>query len=80
MTKEVFNDLIKHGFDVEFNYKDVFYSITIGEIKGVSYYFLANENKWHVKFNTIEELDNYLLIDKKIVEILSELSEEEIFY
>jgi len=80
MGKEEFNNLVIHGFDVEFNYKDVFYSITTGEIEGILFFFLANENKWNIKFTTIQELDDYLLFDKKIVDIISELPEDEIFY
>ncbi len=80
MNKTKFNDLVIHGFDVEFNYKDVFYSITIGDVDGKTYFLLANEFKWYVKFNTIEELNEYVLIDKTVVEIISELNEEEIFY
>ena len=80
MNKTKFNDLVIHGFDVEFNYKDVFYSITIGDVDGKTYFLLANEFKWYVKFNTIEELNEYVLIDKTVVEIISELDEEEIFY
>ncbi len=80
MSKTEFNDLIIQGFDVEFNYKDVFYSITIGDVDGKTYFLLSNEFKWYVKFNTIEELNEYVLIDKTVVEIISELDEEEIFY
>ena len=80
MSKTEFNDLVIHGFDVEFNYKDVFYSITIGDVDGKTYFLLSNEFKWYVKFNTIEELNEYVLIDKTVVEIISELDEEEIFY
>jgi hypothetical protein len=80
MNKEEFNNLVIHGFDVEFNYKNVFYSITIGEKDGDSYFFLANEYKWYVKFKTIQELNEYVLIDKTIIQIISELPEEEIFY
>ncbi len=80
MNKTEFNDLVIHGFDVEFNYKDVFYSITIGDVDGKTYFILANEYKWNVKFETIEELNEYVLIDKTVVEIISELDEEEIFY
>ena len=80
MSKTEFNDLIIQGFDVEFNYKDVFYSITIGDVDGKTYFLLSNEFKWYVKFNTIEELNEYVLIDKTVVEIISELNEEEIFY
>lgn len=80
MEKEEFNNLVLHGFDVEFNYKDIFYSITIGEEDGSSYFFLANEKKWYVKFDNIEDLDNYILIDKTVLKIISELPEEEIYY
>ena len=45
MSKTEFNDLIIQGFDVEFNYKDVFYSITIGAVDGKTYFLLSNEFK-----------------------------------
>ena len=80
MNKEEFDNLVIHGFDVEFNYKNIFYSITIGNIDGDVYFFLANENKWHVKFKTIKDLNEYVLVDKTIIEIISELPEDEIFY
>ncbi len=80
MNKEEFNNLVIHGFDVEFNYKNVFYSISIGDLDGKTYFFLANEDKWYVKFKTIQELDEYILIDKTILQIISEIPEEEIYY
>lgn len=65
MSKDKFNNLVICGFDVEFNYKEIFCSITLGEIGGRTYFFLTNENKWNIKFEKIEELDEYILIDKK---------------
>ena len=80
MDKQEFDNLVIHGFDIEFNYKDIFYSITSGKIEGVQYFFLANEKKWNVKFTSIQELDDYILFDKRIVDIISGLSEKDIFY
>ncbi len=80
MEKEMFNNLVIHGFDVEFNHKGLLYSVTTGQINGQSYFFLANEKKWNVKFKNIKELDDYVLDDMTIVQIISKIPEEEIYY
>lgn len=80
MEKEEFNNLVLHGFDVEFNYKDIFYMISTYESNGKTYISLANNNCWHTDFDNIEDLDNFILIDKSVLEIISELPEEEIYY
>lgn len=54
--------------------------ISIYDDNGKSVISLANENHWYVEFINIDDLDNYLLIDKSVSNIVNELPDEEIYY
>lgn len=80
MEIEKFNKLVLSNFDVSFNYKDVYYEISTYEKENKDIISLADENHWYVEFDDINDLDNYILIDKKISEIITMLSKEDIYY
>lgn len=80
MKLEDFNKLVLGNYDFSFNYKEIYYMISTYEENGKNYISLANENKWFVDFESIDDLDLYVLIDKPMAEIISCLSEEDIYW
>ena len=80
MEIEKFNKLVLGNFDVSFNYNDIFYEISTYDKDGKTIISLANENKWFTEFENVIELDDYILVDKKVSEIINDLKDDEIFY
>lgn len=80
MEIKQFINLIKSGFDVSFNYKDVFYTISLIDDSGPKKYGLGADNGFTADFDSLDAIPNFMLEDKKISEIISSLNEEEIFY
>jgi len=76
-----FISLIKQGFDVSFNYKNVFYTISIiSDENNVKKYGLGSDDNFTYNFESIDNIADFIIDDKSIKEILSELTEEEVFY
>ena len=76
-----FMDIIKKGFDVSFNYKDVFYTISLlDDDKGLNTFGIGADNGFQADFDSIDSIPKYIIDDKKIEEIISSLSDDEIFY
>lgn len=80
MLIDKFKELIKQGFDVEFNIGDVFHSVTSEDIDTSEVVYLSNENNENYEFNNINDLLKFQVDGKTIAEIIKEKSEEEIFY
>lgn len=80
MELSKFVDLIKRGFDVDFNIGEIFYSVSSEDPEKTTVVYLGNELKQGVDFNNIEELLEYEIDGKKLKEIISELPEEKFFY
>lgn len=81
MLIDDFIDLISRGFDVSFNYKDVFYTISlIEDDENGRKYGIGSDNDFTADFESLESIPDFVLDDKPIKDIISELSEEEIFY
>lgn len=77
MRIDSFMNLIKSGFDVSFNYKDVFYTISlIDEMK----YGIGSDNGFKADFDSFESIPNFLLNGKRIKDIVANLDDEEVFY
>lgn len=72
-----FMELIRNGFDVSFNYKEVFYTISLLED---GKYGIGGDNGFIADFNSIDSIPNYVIDDKSINDIVNELSEEEVFF
>lgn len=76
-----FINLVKSGFDVSFNYNDVFYTISLIEENGnEKKYGIGSNNGFTADFDDVESIPDFVLQDKKIEEIILHLKEEEIFY
>lgn len=75
-----FIDLIKRGFDVDFNIGEIFYSVSSEDPENSTVVFLGNELKQGAEFNNIEELLEHEIDGKKLKEIIQELPEDEFFY
>ena len=81
MQIDNFINLIKSGFDVSFNYKDVFYTISlIDEDETGKKYGIGSDNGFTVDFETLESIPDFVLDDKKIKDIVLDLKDEEIFF
>lgn len=81
MQIDNFIKLVKQGFDVSFNYKDVFYTISLLDEKdGVKKYGIGSDTGFTADFDSIDSISDFILEDKPIREIITELNEEEIFY
>lgn len=81
MQIDTFIELVKQGFDVSFNYKDVFYTISLLEDKdGIKKYGIGSDAGYTADFKSIDSISDFVLEDKTIGEIITELNEEEIFY
>ncbi len=73
-------ELIEQGFDISFNYKDVFYTISLISDNPVRKYGIGSENGLTSDFESLEDIPDFVIDDKTVGEIIAELSEEEIFY
>ncbi len=81
MQIDKFMSLISSGFDVSFNYKDVFYTISlIGDNEMGKLYGIGSDNNYSADFDSFESIPDFILDDKKIIDIISELKDEDIFY
>ena len=81
MQIDEFINLIKSGFDVSFNYNDVFYTISlIDENEYEKKYGMGSDNGFTADFDDIESIPEFVLQDKKIKDIIMDLKEDEIFY
>lgn len=81
MQIDEFINLIKSGFDVSFNYNDVFYTISlIDENEYEKKYGIGSDNGFTADFDDIESIPEFVLQDKKIKDIIMDLKEDEIFY
>lgn len=81
MQIDNFIKLVKQGFDVSFNYKDVFYTISLLDEKdGIKKYGIGSDTGFTADFDSIDSISDFILEDKTIREIVTELNEEEIFY
>lgn len=81
MLIDKFLDLISRGFDVSFNYKEVFYTISlISDDENGRKYGIGSDNGFMADFESLESIPDFILDDKKIRDIVSALPEEEVFY
>lgn len=81
MQIDEFINLIKSGFDVSFNYNDVFYTISlIDENEYEKKYGIGSDNGFTADFDDIESIPEFVLQDKKIKDIIMDLKEDKIFY
>lgn len=76
-----FLDLISRGFDVSFNYKEVFYTISlINDDENGRKYGIGSDNGFMADFESLESIPDFVLEDKTIKDIVTALPEEEAFY
>ena len=81
MKIDKFINLIKSGFDVSFNYKDVFYTISLIEDNETGKkYGIGSDNGFKADFESIESIPTFILEDKQIKDIITDLKDEEIFF
>lgn len=81
MSIDKFIKLISSGFDVSFNYKEVFYTIsTIDDNGNVRKYGIGSENGFKADFESLESIADFVLEDKIIKDIIIDLKDEEVFY
>ena len=81
MRIDNFLNLIKSGFDVSFNYKDVFYTISlIDEDESGKKYGIGSDNGFMADFESLESIPDFVLDDKKIKDIVLDLNDEDIFF
>lgn len=81
MKIDKFINLIKSGFDVSFNYKDVFYTISLIEDNETGKkYGIGSDNGFKADFESIESIPTFVLEDKQIKDIITDLKDEEIFF
>lgn len=80
MLIDKFLDLISRGFDVSFNYKEVFYTISlISDDENGRKYGIGSDNGFMADFESLESIPDFILDDKTIRDIVSALPEE-VFY
>lgn len=81
MQIDNFINLIKCGYDVSFNYKDVFYTISlIDENETIKKYGIGSDNGFKADFESLESIPDFVLDDKRIKDIVLDLNDEEIFF
>lgn len=80
MSKEKFHKLLLMGFDIEFDFNEAFYSITTFEDNNSIRFSVANNKKWCKEVDNIEEVDNCLIGEKRLIEIIESIPDEEICY
>lgn len=76
-----FIDLVARGFDVSFNYKEVFYTISLlKDDENGRKYGIGSDNGFTADFDSLDAIPAFVLDDRTIESIVSELPEEEIFF
>ena len=81
MQIDKFIQLIRQGFDVSFNYKDVFYTISLlSDNDGAKKYGIGSDNDFTYDFESIDDIPSFVLDGETISSIVEKLSEEEIYY
>lgn len=81
MLIDNFLDLISRGFDVSFNYKEVFYTISlISDDENGRKYGIGSDNGFMADFESLESIPDFILDNKTIRDIVCALPEEEVFY
>ena len=81
MQIDDFLNLIKSGFDVSFNSKNVFYTISlIDENESGKKYGIGSDNGFTADFESLESIPDFVLDDKKIKDIIANLKDEEVFF
>ncbi len=76
-----FMNLIGQGFDLAFNYNDVFYTISLlDDTNGIKKFGIGGDDGTQHIFDTFESIPNFILQGKTIKEIIENTSEEDIFY
>ena len=81
MQIDNFINLIKSGFDVSFNYNDVFYTISlIDEDETGKKYGIGSDNGFTADFETLESIPDFVLDDKMIKDIINDLNDEAVFF
>lgn len=81
MQIDKFLNLIKSGFDVSFDYKDVFYTISlIDENESGRQYGIGSDNGFTADFESLDAIPDFILDDKSIKDIIADLKDDEIFY
>lgn len=81
MQIDNFLNLIRSGFDVSFNYNDVFFTISlIQDDENGRKYGIGSENGLKSNFETLDSIRQFVIVDKTIEEIILALKDEEIYY
>lgn len=75
-----FDDLLIRGFDMEFTYKSTFYSITKGVLNEKIVYSIADNKGWYIMVDSIAEVNDYVVDNKKLKNIIETIPEEEMCY
>ena len=73
MKFQTFMELVELGFDVSFNYKDLFYTISIIDDDKLKKYGIGADNGFKTDFDSLEAIFDFALVDKTISEIVSSL-------
>lgn len=67
MLIDNFLDLISRGFDVSFNYKEVFYTISlISDDENGRKYGIGSDNGFMADFESLESIPDFILDEKKL--------------
>ena len=81
MSISSFMNLIKCGFDVSFNYKNVFYTISLLQDDSQNRkYGIGGDNGFAYDFESLESIPDYILDGKSIKDIVAQLKKEEVFF
>ena len=81
MNIKEFMELVDQGFDLAFNYNDVFYTISLlDDTNGIKKFGIGGDDGTQHIFDTFESIPNFILQGKTIKEIIENTSEEDIFY
>ena len=79
MTKQELLDYIKHGREIEFRYDGKMYSITYGTINGKHVIFFCEFYKETTEVEKPEEVADIARNGITVIEMLSSVSEEDIW-
>lgn len=82
MTIQVFIDYIAAGFDVSFNYADVFYTISVVGKKsdGTRIFGIGGDNGFASDFESLESIPDFSLDGRTIRDIVESIPDEDIFW
>lgn len=77
-----FINLISSGFDVSFNFRDVFYTISLikDDKKQGKVYGIGADNGFKADFESLDSIPYFTLDGTPIKNIVGALPDEEIFY